>query len=348
MVPVSGTTIAHAQPIHAQPAHVQPVSARIDHVERVGDRQTKLFVHSAAMNRVVPVQVLHPASAGPRPTLYLLDGVSAGEESEFRESTWTQRTDIAEFFADKNTNVVLPVGGTASYYTDWNNPDPVLGINKWETFLTEELPPLIDAEFDGNGTNAVAGLSMGATGAMSLITRNPDLYQGVAALSGCYDISSDRSRDTVRGTVAYKGGNPDNMWGPPDDARWEEHDSYLLAEKLRGKEVFLSTGNGLLGPHDLAPVRTCSPSARRSRSAPSCAPSPTTVASANSVSPRRSSTARGARIRGATGRTTSRPRGRPSPTHSDSADRASTAPSQWRRMRPTAGAPRVSGSPDSC
>ncbi|AOD21510.1 mycolyltransferase [Rhodococcus sp. p52] len=251
MVPVSGTTIAHAQPIHAQPAHVQPVSARIDHVERVGDRQTKLFVHSAAMNRVVPVQVLHPASAGARPTLYLLDGVSAGEESEFRESTWTQRTDIAEFFADKNTNVVLPVGGTASYYTDWNNPDPVLGINKWETFLTEELPPLIDAEFDGNGTNAVAGLSMGATGAMSLITRNPDLYQGVAALSGCYDTSSDRSRDTVRGTVAYKGGNPDNMWGPPDDARWEEHDSYLHAEKLRGKEVFLSTGNGLLGPHDL-------------------------------------------------------------------------------------------------
>ncbi|MEU5841320.1 alpha/beta hydrolase family protein [Rhodococcus sp. NPDC047139] len=238
----SGVVTAHAEPA---------VAARIDHAERVSDRQTKLFVHSAAMDRVVQVQVLHPEWGGPRPTLYLLDGVSAGEESEFRESTWTQRTDIEEFFADKNTNVVLPVGGTGSYYTDWKNPDPVLGVNKWETFLTEELPPLIDARFSGNGVNAVAGLSMGATAAMSLITRNPDLYQGVAAMSGCYDTSRDSSRDTVRGTVAYKGGNPDNMWGPLDDRTWEEHDSYLLAERLRGKDVFLSTGNGLLGPGDL-------------------------------------------------------------------------------------------------
>ena len=247
MVPMSGVAIAHADPA--------PATATIDRAERVSDRQTRLFVRSPSMDRVVQVQVLHPAWEGSRPTLYLLDGVSAGEESEFRESTWTQRTDIEEFFADKNTNVVLPVGGTASYYTDWSNPDPVLGVNKWETFLTKELPPLIDTRFGGNGVNAVAGLSMGATGAMSLITRNPDLYQGVAALSGCYDTSRDNSRDTVRGTVAYKGGNPDNMWGPLDDRRWEEHDSYLLADRLRGKEIFLSTGNGLLGPHDLGAGR---------------------------------------------------------------------------------------------
>jgi len=236
--------------IGAVSAQAEPV-ATIEHTERVSGTQTKLSVFSPAMNRVVTVQVLHPARSGSRPTLYLLDGVSAGEESDFRESTWTQRTDIEEFFADKNVNVVLPVGGTASYYTDWNAPDPVLGVNKWETFLTRELPPVIDANFGGNGTDAVAGLSMGATAAMALITRHPDLYEGVAALSGCFDTSQDRSRESVRGTVAYKGGNPDNMWGPPGDPRWAEHDSYLLAERLRGKKIFLSTGNGVLGPYDL-------------------------------------------------------------------------------------------------
>lgn len=233
-------------------SHAQPGSAvTVDGFERITDRRTAIHVYSPAMERVVQVQVLHPSGDGPRPTLYLLDGVSAGEESDFRESTWTQRTDVEQFFADENVNVVLPVGGTASYYTDWRNPDPVLGINKWETFLTQELPPIIDAQFHGNGVNAIAGLSMGATGAMNLITRHPDLYEGVAALSGCFDTSQDSSRDSVRGTVAYKGGNPDNMWGPPGDPAWEEHDPYLLAERLRGKEIFLSTGNGLVGPYDL-------------------------------------------------------------------------------------------------
>ncbi len=228
LLPLLGVTAAHADP----PA---PAVARLDHTEHITDRRTALFVYSPpSMNRVVQVQVLHPPSwQGPRPTLYLLDGVSAGAESDYRESTWTQKTDIVDFFADKNVNVVLPVGGTASYYTDWRNPDPVLGTNRWETFLTRELPPIVDAEFSGNGTDAIGGLSMGATGAMSLITRHPDLYEGgVAALSGCLDTSRDSTRDSVRGTVAYKGGNPpDNMWGaPPGDPAWKEHDPYVNAE----------------------------------------------------------------------------------------------------------------------
>ncbi|MFZ2530416.1 MAG: alpha/beta hydrolase family protein [Rhodococcus sp. (in: high G+C Gram-positive bacteria)] len=248
LLPLLGVTAAHAEP-------PPPAVARLDHTEHITDRRTALFVHSPSMDRVVQVQVLHPSGQGqgqgPRPTLYLLDGVSAGAESDFRESTWTQKTDIVDFFADKNVNVVLPVGGTASYYTDWRNPDPVLGTNRWETFLTRELPPIIDAEFAGNGVDAIGGLSMGATGAMALITRHPDLYEGVAALSGCLDTSRDSTRDSVRGTVAYKGGNPDNMWGPPGDPAWREHDPYENAEALRGKDVFISTGNGLLGPYDL-------------------------------------------------------------------------------------------------
>ncbi|MDV2477635.1 esterase family protein [Rhodococcus zopfii] len=237
-----------AAPATADPP---PAAARLDHVEHLTDRRSALFVYSPSMDRIVQVQVLHPSWQGPRPTLYLLDGVSAGAESDYRESTWTQRTDIVDFFADKNVNVVLPVGGTASYYTDWRNPDPVLGTNRWETFLTRELPPIVDAAFDGNGIDAIGGLSMGATGAMALITRHPDLYEGVAALSGCLDTSRDSTRDSVRGTVAYKGGNPDNMWGAPGDPAWKEHDPYENAEALRGKDIFISTGNGLLGPYDL-------------------------------------------------------------------------------------------------
>ncbi|MFZ2177688.1 MAG: alpha/beta hydrolase family protein [Rhodococcus sp. (in: high G+C Gram-positive bacteria)] len=242
---------AIADPAATAPAAPQGSgAAHVDKVVNLTPTRSAVFINSAAMNRVVQVQVLHPASGGPRPSLYMLDGVSAGAESDFRESTWTQKTDVVGFFADKNVNIVLPIGGTASFYTDWRLPDPTLGVNKWETFLANELPPIIDAAFDGNGVNAVAGVSMGATGAANLATRHPRLYRGLAAYSGCLDNSQPGSRDAVRGTIAFKGGDPVNMWGPETDPAWMAHDPTLNAEALRGKQIYISTGNGLPGPHE--------------------------------------------------------------------------------------------------
>lgn len=126
-------------------------------------------VFSPAMRKPISVTVLLPADrTRPVPTLYLLDGIDAGVYTRYTESGWTTQTDVVRFMADKPVNVVLPIGGTASYYTDWNATDPVLGRNKWETFLTTELPPLIDQRFGGNGVNALGGLSMGALGAMAI------------------------------------------------------------------------------------------------------------------------------------------------------------------------------------
>ncbi|MEU2001191.1 alpha/beta hydrolase family protein [Rhodococcus sp. NPDC019627] len=243
---------ATADPTPSPAAPRASSAASVDKIVKITPTRSAIFVNSPAMNRVVQVQVLHPAGGAARPSLYLLDGVSAGAESDFRESTWTQKTDVVQFFADKKVNVVLPVGGTASYYTDWHLPDPTLGVNKWETFLADELPPIIDAQFSGNGTNAVAGVSMGAMGAANLMTRHPHLYRGLAAYSGCLDNTQPSSRDSVRGTVAFKGGNPANMWGPDFDPAWAAHDPTVNAEALRGKQIYISTGNGLPGPYEMA------------------------------------------------------------------------------------------------
>ena len=189
--------------------------AHINRIEQLSPTRSAVFVESPAMRREVQVQVLHPASsAGSRPSFYLLDGVSAGSESGYSESTWTQKTDIEAFFADKNVNVVLPVGGTGSFYTNWKNDDPNLGVNKWESFLAEELPALIDSAFSGNGTNVVGGVSMGALGAANLITHHPKLYTGLASYSGCLDNSESPSQDSVRLTVASKAGDAHQHVGP--------------------------------------------------------------------------------------------------------------------------------------
>jgi S-formylglutathione hydrolase FrmB len=221
-------------------------AAHVVRVDELSPTRSAVFVYSPAMGRVVQVQLLRPSSGGEHPTYYLLDGVDAPEN----ESNWTQKTDITSFFADKNINVVLPVGGMGSYYTDWERPDPELGVNQWETFLTKELPPIVDEHLGGNGVNAIGGLSMGGQAALILAHRAPELYRGVVGLSVCPDISRPETRQLVRATVGSRGGDANNMWGPDTDPQWLAHDPTTNADRLRGKEIYLSVGTGLPGVYE--------------------------------------------------------------------------------------------------
>ncbi|MFI9507164.1 alpha/beta hydrolase [Nocardia sp. NPDC052566] len=175
---LSGIPVALGQP---------EVDAEIVGVDDIRPTKSLVSVYSPAMDRIIPVEVLHPPGTTARPSYYLLDGV----DSRPPTTNWSQFTDIDAFFADKQVNVILPVGGEGSYYSDWQRPDHHLGsLMRWETFLTRELPPLIDRQFHGNGRNAVGGVSMGAAAAAILATRHPALYRGVASFSGCVDATA--------------------------------------------------------------------------------------------------------------------------------------------------------------
>ncbi|MCM6772936.1 esterase family protein [Nocardia sp. CDC159] len=219
-------------------------AARIVRIDDLGPRRSAVLIDSPAMDRAVQVQVLHPPGGGARPTYYLLDGLDPGTG----QSTWTNATDAENFFAGKNVNVVLPLGGQASYYTDWQRDDPRFGRYRWETFLTRELPPIIDAAFAGNGVNAIGGLSMGGIAAFVLAARHPGRYRAVAGYSACPDLGL--AQGAMLFSIANRGGDPANMWGPPGSPAWAEHDPALLADRLRGKTIYLSTGTGIPGPHE--------------------------------------------------------------------------------------------------
>ncbi|WP_420838048.1 alpha/beta hydrolase [Antrihabitans stalactiti] len=207
-----------------------------------------VFVHSAAMDKTFPVLIQRPADTSePRPVLYLLNGAGGGEDL----ASWQSKTDAMTFLADKNINVVTPIGGKWSYYADWKQPDPVLGVNKWKTFLTQELPPLIDAGLGTNGKNAIAGLSTSGTTVLSLPEAAPGLYQSAAAYSGCAQISDPVGQQFVKLAVeTWGGGDTRNMYGASNDPMWAANDPYVHAEKLRGLALYISNGNGLPGPYD--------------------------------------------------------------------------------------------------
>ncbi|QKT12645.1 alpha/beta hydrolase [Rhodococcus sp. W8901] len=234
--------LAQAPAASAEPA------PRVTRVDDDGSRAVTAQVYSPSMDRVIPVRVLLPAETStPRPTLYLLNGAGGGNT----DATWQENTDVTEFFAHKHVNVVTPMDGAASYYTDWERDDPILGRNKWQTFLTRELPPIIDSEFGGNGNNSIAAISMTATSVLNLAIAAPGLYKGVGSYSGCAETSSPAGTAFVDLVVrSAKGADPTNMWGPVGGPGWIANDPVVNAEKLRGTALFVSSGSGLPGQYD--------------------------------------------------------------------------------------------------
>nr|WP_306431186.1 alpha/beta hydrolase family protein [Rhodococcus fascians] len=206
------------------------------------------FVHSAAMDRTIPLKILRsPDRAKPSPTVYLLNGAGGGVDG----MDWYTQTDVVSFFADKNVNVVTPVGGAYSYYTDWQHDDRVLGRNKWETFLTRELPPLVDQLLKTNGRNVIAGISMAATSVLNLAAHNPGLFRAVGSYSGCASTTDPLGRAYVKTVVSMAlGTDVKNMWGPDGDPDWVHNDAVVNADKLRGTALYISNGSGLAGASD--------------------------------------------------------------------------------------------------
>lgn len=235
-VPPADVPAAPAAPVTGD---ARPAGGELVRVAVLDDRRIRLHIRSHAMRREIAIDTLIGTGPAPRPTLYLLDGVDGGPTSG-----WLTRGGAAEFFADKPVDVVLTTGGTASMYADWLRVDAALGLNRWETFLTEELPPVVEKYLGSTGIRAIAGVSMGAQAAMMLTQRHQGFYRGVAGLSGCYSTADQLGRAVTTMTVASRGGNPENLFGPPASPEWLAHDSLLGAERLRGTRIYVSVANG--------------------------------------------------------------------------------------------------------
>lgn len=236
----------------------RPRDESIDAVELRSITQHGEYEHwlvtSAAMQREVVLEVLpsRVTDEGPAPVLYLLDGVDSVEGN----SGWKRAGNMPARMAEENVHLVTPTGGPSSYWSDWRSEDEVFGYNKWETFLTEELPDLVEAQLatrgtKHNGKNGIAGASMGAQAAMHLAATYPELYDGVMALSGYYSTTDELGYQSVRGSVDGRGGDSANMWGPRGSDLWKYHDTISHPEGLEGTAVYFATGGTAVSEGDL-------------------------------------------------------------------------------------------------
>ena len=268
-----------------QPATKTQWRSIIQDYNRAGyDNVREVWAWSEAMQRNIPLVLIQPLDTEKRtnaPTLYLMNGADGGEG----RANWLAQTDVIEFWGGNEgkrpdqkksrnnpngpltspgigANIVIPMAGAFSYYTDWNSEVPALqgdgqGPQKWETFMTKELPAAMEG-FQQNGATiasdvkAVAGMSMTGTTSLLYAEHNPGMYNAVGSFSGCAETISPMGSTFVNVTLNRGGANIDQMWGGlnTDTARY--NDALLNAEKLRGQQnVYVSNGTGLAGRHDL-------------------------------------------------------------------------------------------------
>ncbi|APT85625.1 alpha/beta hydrolase-fold protein [Corynebacterium aquilae] len=223
-----------------------PEGVSVERQEWLDSHRVALFIRSAAMpEKPIQVQILlardwysHPDRKFPE--VWALDGLRANEE----ENGWTLHTNIQQQYAGRNVNVILPVGGEASFYTDWERPDNGKHY-MWESFLTNELPAVLNNGYRSNGKRAIVGLSMGGTAAINLAEHRPDLFEFVGSFSGYLDTTSIGMPMGIAGALKDGGGyDADAMWGPAGSKRWIDNDPKLGISALKGKTVYVAAGNG--------------------------------------------------------------------------------------------------------
>lgn len=224
-------------------------------------------------------RVFRAADGNTRRVVYALDGLRARNDL----NGWEIETNVAQTLTKWNINVVMPIGGQSSFYTDWVAPSSFgpLGSSSgsgtgsasgsagtgsasgsanqqvkymWETFLTRDLRYALKDRLGFQPfRNGIFGLSMGGSAALTLAAYHPDQFNYAGSFSGFLNISVPGMPEAIRIAMLDAGGfNVDCMW-PRFSPQWFRNDPLVFADLLKRENIrlFVASGNGVPGHYDI-------------------------------------------------------------------------------------------------
>ena len=170
------------------------------------------FAHdSAVLGRRKLAHVLPPGETrgGVTPVFVLLHPFAGNRMSWLRHAP-----DLLSDLA-RDTLVVIPECGRRWFIDDHSGA-------RYETYVADELLPLVRAEYGATGPATVGGFSAGGAGAFFLALRHPELFSSALAVAGAFTAGNRegdpyknvRSDDMMIPTEAEH----DRVWGPPGSA----------------------------------------------------------------------------------------------------------------------------------
>ena len=241
--------------VDAAPVGLQEVSR-----EDVGERSLRITFFSAAMGREESAVITYPENYDPSPqtpypVFYLLHGSTA-------DAMYWIDNGVEDILRPYEVITVTPDGGPQGKYVDFYGlprlADEAAIAPAWETFHIKELMPFIEANFpvrSDTAGRAIAGPSAGGYGATKYASMHPQLFGAVGSFSGGLNTTYQYPLLPI---VYYLGQLPNLApgndadacaWGDPitDKVLWMGNDPAYLVENLRGKRLYITSGDGTIG-----------------------------------------------------------------------------------------------------
>jgi len=191
---------------------------------------------SRATGTPMTLSIFVPPGEGPFPVLIWLSGLTCTEDN------FTTKAGAYEAAARHGLIIVAPdtsprgegvaddpaydLGQGAGFYVDATEA-PWAPHFRMETYVVEELPALVEANFPATGARSVSGHSAGGHGALTLALRHPEVFQSVSAFAPI--ASSTRCAWGQKLLAAYLG---------PDPSAWGRHDAARLIEAGTARGVY--------------------------------------------------------------------------------------------------------------
>lgn len=209
------------------------------------DGYVKFFKHqSSSVKTEMTFSVFIPPQAekGPVPVLYYLSGLTCTAENfTFKAGAFKKASELGIMIVCPDTSPRgagvegederYDLGSGAGFYVNATN-------GKWAehyqmySYVTDELPGIINKEFSTNGKASVFGHSMGGHGALICAFKNPQMYESVSAFAPICAPSQCPWGELALGE--YLG---------DDKSAWAEYDANLLAASTSwNKEVLIDQG----------------------------------------------------------------------------------------------------------
>lgn len=218
--------------------------------KQVGDRVHVLTVKTDAFTEPTMVDVFLPTGYDAEPKRrWPVTYVTAGTMNNY--NSFRAVLDGVKL-TERYPSLIVSPDGNSGYWSDWFNGG-AFGPPAYETFVIEQLIPLIDARYRTKASRAhrlVTGVSMGGYGAAMLAARHPDLFAAASSLSGATDSNLPYLAAAVSASSTFDGGDVDAIYGPrsTQEVRWHGHNPTDLAENLRDVDVQVRTANGVPAP----------------------------------------------------------------------------------------------------
>jgi len=194
-----------------------------------------LEIFSATMRKNIKCLIIAPenyqATGQPYPVLYLLHGWSGNFAGWLSDAPQLrQHADTYQMI------IVCPDGGYDSWYLD----SPVDSTVRYDTYISKEVVGFIDYYYNTRrerSGRAIAGLSMGGHGAITLAIKHSDIFGAAGSMAGGLDLRPFKKNDWDLKSVL---GNPLTSW-----QNWEDASAVNLVSLLRGRELPIMIDCGL-------------------------------------------------------------------------------------------------------